>query len=206
MPNQEPLVLTEETTWFSFFPRLPIVTSLETKWDGFGLVYMCQPAFETPEMSTPRWHTLSIFTHGNRVIYGDRKLDGRRNLDAVLGGDIVITPANVTHQVTWDKEGDFIVLAIEPQIFASAIDEATETNEIELIPHFAKPDPLIYQIGIALKNTIENYPTNSRLYAETMINALSVHLIQHYSTKRPKLQQYPDGLPRRKLQQIIDYK
>ena len=37
-----------------------------------------------------------------------------------------------------------------------------------------------------------------------MANALAVHLLQHYSTRKPKEQNYQDGLPRHKLQLIID--
>jgi AraC family transcriptional regulator len=183
----------------------PISISQEEDVLKMSFGYMCQPAFEIPEVSTPRWHSLGIFTHGERVIYADRKIDGRKQRDAVLGGDIVIIPANIGSQVSWDAEGDFIILGIEPQFFARAVDEAGEPEEIELISRFSTPDPLVYQIGIALKNALENNPCGSRLYAETMVNALSVHLMQHYSAKKPKLQEYKNGLSRRKLQLVIDY-
>ncbi|MEH1845762.1 MAG: AraC family transcriptional regulator [Nostoc sp.] len=148
---------------------------------------------------------MTIFTHGARVIHTERKMDGCKHRDAVVGGDIIITPVNVGHQATWDAEGDFILLAIEPQIFARAVDETANAEQIQLLPHFATPDPLIYQIGLALKGILENNPLGSRLYAETMITALSVHLMQHYSTHEPILKAYKNGLSRRQLQQVIDY-
>ncbi len=205
MSENKPISLTREEEVLKMYPRPPILTSLQTSWQGFSLGYMCQPACEIPEISTPRWHSLGIFTHGARVINAERKIDGRKHRDAVVGGDIVIIPANIGSQVAWDAEGDFIMLGIEPQFFARAVDEAGEAKEIELISHFSTPDPLVYQIAIALKNTLENNPNGSRLYAETMVNALSVHLMQHYSAKKPKLQEYINGLPKRKLQQVIDY-
>ncbi|MBE9105362.1 helix-turn-helix transcriptional regulator [Nostoc cf. edaphicum LEGE 07299] len=205
MLEQKPLVITKEDDLFPLFSRLPILTSLQAGWHGASFGYMCQPAYEFPEVCTPLWHSLVIFTHGAWVIHAERKMDGRKRHDAVVGGDIMITPVNVGHQATWDAEGDFILLAIEPQIFACAVDETADAKQIQLLPHFATPDPLIYQIGLALKGILESDPLGSRLYAETMVNALSVHLMQHYSTHKPILKTYKNGLPRRQLQQVIDY-
>jgi AraC family transcriptional regulator len=205
MPQEKPLVLTEESEALQLYPRPPILTSLDVGWHGASFGYMCQPAYEVPEVSTPRWHSIAIFTHGNRIIHADRKLDGRFHRDAVVGGDIVINPVNVSQSAAWDAEGDFIILGIEADVFARAINESADAKDVELLPHFATPDPLIYQIGLALKGVLENNPTNSRLYAETMINALSVHLMQHYCERKPILQQYKDGLSKYKFQKVIDY-
>jgi AraC family transcriptional regulator len=205
MLEQKPKSIAKEEEILQLYQCPPIITSLQTGWQGFGLAYMWQPPGEVPEVSSPRWHSVAIFTHGNRIIHADRKIDGRKQRDAVVGGDIVITPANIGHQAAWEEEGDFIILGIEPQFFSLAISEAVQLEEVELISHFATPDPLVYQIAIALKNILENNPTGSRLYAETMVTALSMHLMQHYSTRQPKKQQYNNGLSRRKLQQVIDY-
>jgi AraC family transcriptional regulator len=205
MSEQKSLVITKEEEIFPLFPRLPILTSLQANWHGISLGYMCQPAFAVPEVCTPRCHSLAIFTHGARVIHAERKIDGRRHRDAVVGGDIVITPVNIGHQAAWDAEGDFILLGIEPQIVAHAVDESVDVEQVKLIPHFATPDPLVYQIGLALKDVLEKDALGSRLYAETMVNALAVHLLQHYSTRKPILKEYTNGLSRQKLQQVIDY-
>jgi AraC family transcriptional regulator len=205
MNQNQQVILTEAEQTFEFYPRPPILHSLYTGWHGFGLTYMCQPGAAIPEVSTPRWHSLGIFTHGNYVIHGDRKLDGCRKLDKVVGGDVVITPANVGHEVAWDREGDFIILAIETDFFARVIDADGESEKVELLPYFATPDPLIYQIGLALKGILETNTLGSRLYAESMVSTLSLHLMQHYCQLRPKLQEYANGLPQMKLRQIIDY-
>ncbi len=144
MPQEKPLVLTEEYQALQLYPRPPILTSLDVNWHGVSFGYMCQPAYEVPEVSTPRWHSIAIFTHGNRVIHADRKLDGRFHRDAVVGGDIVITPVNVGQGAAWEDEGDFIILAIETDVFARAINESADAKDVELLPHFATPDPLIY--------------------------------------------------------------
>ncbi|BDA74784.1 transcriptional regulator, AraC family [Calothrix sp. PCC 7716] len=203
--SENPIIVTEEEKVLEFYPRPPILTSFQANWNGVSLGYMRQPALEFPEVSTPRWHSIGIFTHGNRVIYAERQMDGRRQLDAVAGGDIVITPANIGHQAVVEGEGEFILLGIEPHIFARAINEGATPEEVELLPCFSTPEPLVYQIGMALKNILVTNPVGSRLYAETMVSALSVHLIEHYSTRKPTLHEYPNGLSRYKLQQVTEY-
>ncbi len=63
MLKQKPKSLAKEEDVLQLYPRPPIITSLQTGWQGFGFVYMCQPPGEIPEISTPRWHSLGIFTH-----------------------------------------------------------------------------------------------------------------------------------------------
>jgi len=204
MAETKPLVITQASVALQFYPRPPILTSLNVGWSGFNVAYMCQPAGEVPEVYTPLWHCLGIFTHGDRIIYAERKLDGRWRRDAVVGGDVVITPVNVSQGVAWEAEGDFIILGIEPNFFTRAVDDSA-SEQIELLPHFATPDPLIYQIGLALKNVLATGGVSSRLYAETMVNALSVHLMQHYSNRKPILHKYIGGLSKYKLNLIIEY-
>ena len=68
------------------------------------------------------------------------------------------------------------------------------------------PDPFVHQIGVALKSALIKHSTSSRLYAETLINALILHLLEHYSTTHLNTSECIAGkLPQYKLQQTIDY-
>jgi AraC family transcriptional regulator len=59
---------------------------------------------------------------------------------------------------------------------------------------------------VALKSALTRHDTSSRLYAETLVNTLILHLLEHYSTTRPILSECISGkLPQYKLQQIIEY-
>jgi AraC family transcriptional regulator len=132
-------------------------------------------------------------------------IDGRFRREQVLQGDVVIIPATTWHRSTWDMAGGAIVLGLEPKEFTRTIDEIIERDRIELIPHFATPDPLVHQIGLALKRALENSGSNSRLYAETMTTALMVHLLQYYSAQQLTIPTYTGGLSKLKLQQVVDY-
>jgi AraC family transcriptional regulator len=205
MPEAKPRAIANEDDLIQICDRSPILTSLHAGWKGIFLGHFRTPAYETPEVCSPFWHGLLIFPKTEAPIQARRTLDGRIHHERVVEGDIVITPAQVGHRSCWNAEHDFIVIAIASDVFARAVDESAEPSNVELVPHFATSDGLVLQIGLALKGVLENNPQGSRLYAETMANALAVHLLQHYSARQPILRNYNGGLSRHQLRQVIDY-
>jgi AraC family transcriptional regulator len=205
MPEAKPRAIANEDDLIQICDRSPILTSQKAGWNGIFLGHFRTPAYETPEVCSPFWHGLLIFPKTEAPIQARRTLDGRIHHERVVEGDIVITPAQVGHRSCWNAEHDFIVIAIASDVFARAVDESAEPSNVELVPHFATSDGLVLQIGLALKGVLENNPQGSRLYAETMANALAVHLLQHYSARQPILRDYNGGLSRHQLRQVIDY-
>ena len=205
MPEAKPRAIANGDDLIQICNRSPILTSLHAAWNGIFLGHFRTPAYETPEVCSPFWHGLLIFPKTSAPIQARRTLDGRIHHERVVEGDIVITPAQVGHRSCWNAEHDFIVIAIASDVFARAVDESAEPSNVELVPHFATSDGLVLQIGLALKGVLENNPQGSRLYAETMANALAVHLLQHYSARQPILRNYNGGLSRHQLRQVIDY-
>ncbi len=185
------------------YGKSPLLTNPGNSWDGTYLAYDYQPPYETAEVFAPQIG-VTIFTEVAKNIQYERTIDGRYYHKQIFSGDIVVTPANIGTRARWNKSLNVIFLGFEPIVFNRTIYEF-DTDKIELVPQFAISDPLIYQIGLTLKSTLENHGAGSRLYAETMANAASVHLLHHYSTQKPTKQNYQDGLPRHKLQLIIDY-
>lgn len=186
------------------YGKSPILTNPGNSWDGVYLAYDYQPPYETPEVFAPQIG-VAIFTEVSENTSYEQTINGRFYSKQICPGDVVITPANIGTRARWNKSLNVIFLGFEPIIFNRTIYESLDIDKIELVPQFAISDPLIYQIGLTLKSTLENHGAGSRLYAETMANALAVHLLQHYSTRKPKEKNYQDGLPRHKLQLVIDY-
>jgi AraC family transcriptional regulator len=60
-------------------------------------------------------------------------------------------------------------------------------------------------MGLALKAELEAGGADTRLYAESMATALSVHLLRRYSSRQPEIRDYPGGLPKYKLREAIAY-
>jgi AraC family transcriptional regulator len=184
-----------------FSPRPPLATSLATTWQSLVMVHMRQPAYEFAEVALPL-HGVAIFANSARA---ERKIDDITQQESIEPGNIVVVPANVGHSVRWQGELELIFIGLNPALFDYAINDASNLDRTELIPHFATPDPLVYQIGLALKNVLATDPHGSRLYAETTASMLSIHLLQRYSHRKLEFKDYADGLPRSTLQRVIEY-
>lgn len=172
-------------------------------WNNIYLEFHRQPAGEIPKTYCQK-HSLCIKTDGYQG-KTKRWLDNKFQDRCMAHGDIFIVPENVSYQGQWDSLIEVILLIIEPKLIQNIAYESIDPELVEILPTFPKPDPLIYQIAIALKTTLLNNKFASSLYAETMANALSVHLLQYYSTRKFTLQNYTEGLPKRKLRQVIEY-
>jgi hypothetical protein len=62
---------------------------------------------------------------------------------------------------------------------------------------------LIRELGLQLRQEfIQGMPR--LLYAESVVNILSTHLIRHYSNHHLKVEDSHSQLPEHKLQQVID--
>ena len=189
------------------FKRSPLISSASVGWDDLGMMiaYDRQPPFETPK-TIVKQHIIGILTDiPPSSVYTERKIDGRLRQEQNVQGDCIIIPANTSHQAVWDHQGSALVIAIEPTVFAQSIHEVVDPDQIELLPHFATLDPLVYQIGVALKSALTRHSHSSRLYAETLIKTLILHLLEHYSVPCNSFKCVEGKLPQYKLQQIINY-
>ena len=194
----------KEAGYQRIFSRSPLHSSVAANWEGLHIAYDYLLPGQIPEVCIKQ-HGIGIFVDLPTPSQAERVIDGQFRREQVVQGDMVVVPAQASQQVAWDTPGGVVIVGFEPIDFAQTISETRDRDPIELIPHFATQDPLIFQIGLALKRVLENSAGANRLYAETMTNALMVHLLQHYTAKQPQLPTYTGGLSKFKLQQVINY-
>lgn len=189
-------------------PHLPYLSSHQAGWNGIYLECFSHLAHEVPEFYSAQ-HLIGIATENSSPVESERKLDGRFQQEHVLVGDVCICPANRPHwrysRTEDGTEESYFSLSLDPSVLAHCAYESIHPSQVELVPHFTQSDPLIYQIGLALRRVLQTDPQGSRFYAESMATALSAHMLQYYSTQKPKLREYTGGLPKYKLRQVIDY-
>lgn len=183
-------------------PRSPILRSQDIASDILRVESHYQPAKQQSECCLPNY-LLSI--HLGQPIQLERTIDGQYSRDRLIQGDIMITPPYLHRKLYWDSDAEFLLLRLEPKLFASAGYESVDINCVQIVPQLKLHDPLIQQIGLALKAELELDGLSDRLYAESMANALGVHLLRYYSNYRREIRSYSGGLASHKLQQAIDY-
>ncbi len=184
-------------------PRPPLLKSDKLGWHGIQVLHHKQPAWETPEHCHNQ-HVI-IIHHSQHTVQIERVLGENQQVENFVDGDVVIIPANVRHKAITYQECDSTALIIEPAHIANIAHENIDGDNVELMPHFAKSDLLIHQIGLALKAELYSNDLCSRLYADSATTMLAAHLLKHYCVFGLTLPEYDDGLPKYKLNQTLQY-
>ncbi len=196
-------------------PEYPFPTNLEEEnikhfrllssetagWNNLGLVYELEPAGEIPE-GVFRDHSIIICLGDCQANFN---LDGKQHQEKYSAGDIVIFPAGeLWPRISIDRQVPILELLLPHDTLINAICE-TIPYQITLRSHFKLRDPLIQQIGLALKAELETGNSDSKPYADSMATALAVHLMRYYGSRNPKIKEYKAGLPVHKLSQTLEY-
>ena len=194
-----------EEAYERIYKRSPITSSHAVGWNSLGIAYDWFPVEQVPKIIS-RQHAIGIFTDVPSPCITDRYIGGSFKQEEIVQGSCVIIPATVSQYAEWNKETGAIMLSIDPTVFSQTIYEVVDPDSIELLPLFSTLDPFIYQIGITLKSALFKQTNTSRLYAETLVNSLILHLLENYTTSRPNLTESLAGkLPQYKLQQITEH-
>jgi AraC family transcriptional regulator len=195
----------QSTAATSFLPRPPILNSYQLGWQNINFAHYQLPAWEIPEMASSQ-HTIGFSTA--QTVATEVIVDGRvYHVPGWTGQDFVgVFPANLPTSSRWSEEGEFIHCYLDQTFLTHAAHESINPDRVEIILEFPPlKDPLIWQIGAALKSLLENDPQNSCFYAESMATALAAHLLQFYTTRPHVLRKYEDGLSKVQIQQSIEY-
>ena len=183
-------------------PPDTLISSRDVAWNNMHFEYHYHPSHETPE-HYPVQHVIAVQTEGQ--VQAERRLDGKLKRERISPGDVCIVPAHHSHWIHSEGEQGLIFLSLDPDFIRRVAADALNSNSVELIAQFARPDPLIYQIGLSLKRAIQNNPANSRFYAESLSVALAAHLIENYSTLGSPLSEKDGSLAITKVQTAKDY-
>ncbi|WP_026735834.1 helix-turn-helix transcriptional regulator [Fischerella sp. PCC 9605] len=204
LTQQKPLLVDfkQEGASRELFLNPPLLTSNNSGWSGIHFEHHYQPSYDTPEHRLTM-HTISI---AFCAIPSERWFDGRRQREYQTTGTIAIIPAGTLHRCLWQKDVQFMFVAVEPKLLVSLGAEVDAPTDIELIPEFAtKQDPLIQGIVLSLKEELGYDRQGSNLYVEQLTTTLIIHLLKKYSVRKPQILNYGDGLPKHKLQQTLEY-
>lgn len=188
-------------------PQAPILSSHAAQWDGVQLARFNQPPFRIPEHKSP-YHIICI--NAGAPVSLEQTLDGKTYCEASVPGDIGIYPAHQWQTFEWYQRADFLQLYLEPMLLNQISSEVHGKDTLELMAQPLPCDPVIYQIAIALQNSLKAAANNisavsTKLYADTMTHALATHLVYHYSTRKPKAPQSAGQLSVSQLKRVTAY-
>jgi AraC family transcriptional regulator len=183
----------------------PIVFSgASANWKDLQFTYSRQPAWYIPPHISSH-HTLCI--NAGEAITAERTVDGQsQTIDALPTGDVGLYPANLRQSFQSHQESEAIHLFLDPSLLSRTATELGLKDGVALEPKLSSGvDPLIQQIAISLRTSLEIDGTITHLYADAMANALSVHLLTRYSTHKSPVKCPQGGLSQQQLKQVLNH-
>jgi len=173
------------------------------RWNGIGLDHWWAAPGEMPEQ-TYADHEINIplagtFTTIKQTAVG--KSD-RRDRGAPL---ICIVPSGQPIEAQWRNQVECVTLSLKPSWLARVSGKADLPERVELVEVLETEDHLIRQIGLALLAEAVAPAPQGRLYAESLANALAMHLIRRYSVRPQTLPSFRGGLSGHKLHRVKEF-
>ena len=181
-------------------PDRPLLASCQSTWHHLKLETYQLQAHSVPEHSPKQ--TAIVINH--RSVNVKRRLGDTFKSESVCDGDIIVCPAYVPHSADWSESVHFTALLLEPEFILQSADRFKHSERIEILPQFAKPDPVISQIGLALTTQLVTQSVE-RMYVDTAATFLAAHLLTYYSAGKSHIQNGSCALSSKDLSRVIEY-
>jgi AraC family transcriptional regulator len=210
MPSKKSLALdySQRDSTSTFAPKPLLLSSQQAGWKNIHLAHYQMPATEIPEIYglqhvivMPFWNQPAEV----ELIFAGKRYSTQHDQKETACNCIEVLPAYAPIRSRWNQATEFIHCYLEPAFLAHAAYESVNPDQVEVKLALQEPDPLVWQIGLALRSALENDPNNSCFYAESMATALAAHFLKYYSTRKHVLRDHEDGLPKYKLKQAFEY-
>lgn len=152
----------------------------------------------------PDFHEINISIAGEVVT---QKISGSGRLISTHGsaGNICLTPAGQPVSAFWEKPIDNMGIMLLPEFVRETAVENHLGAGFEFIEVYKKKDPLLTQLGLALLDEASSDTPSGRLYADSLIQTLTLHVLKSYSTATSLSGRLNGGLPGYKLRRVKDF-
>jgi len=130
---------------------------------------------------------------------------GKAGQTIVGPGSVVLLSRGTEDAVSFRQPVKRILLNLEPSVFQRAIPENDSGRDAELVDQWGVQDPQIEYVLRALEADLEAGLPAGRLFGDSLLSALAVHLQRRYGVTPPKGIEPRHGLPRTRLNRVIEY-
>jgi AraC family transcriptional regulator len=189
-------------------PIPPTLTSAEAGWKTVRFEYYeYVMAGETPKFCFVDCHAIAVtLGQGFQLDWQIEELArGRVQRQMLFHGASTLIPMKYMNWGAWNQPQQGFSLSLKPELLTRNAAELLAIDRVEVPPQKPFYDPLILQIGLALKADLESHRPGGRLYAETMANALAVHILRNYSAHSYQSIRYLGGLSPTQVKLVVDY-
>lgn len=130
---------------------------------------------------------------------------GRRKKICGTGGGLCLTPAGQTVAAFWDKPIKHLGMLLAPDFVANTAAENRFSPKFDFYDGNTDKDPLVQHIGLTLLDEYNNENREGNLYADSLVNTLTLHLLKNYSNAKAITENTNGGLSGYKLNRVKEF-
>jgi AraC family transcriptional regulator len=149
-------------------------------------------------------HEVNVAISGN-LITGKSSATGRHVTTYGSSDNICVTPAGQPLSAEWNKQLDNMMILIEPESLNRAAVENGLPDGFEFREIYKQHDPLIQHLGLTLLEEAESADPVGRLFSDSLIQTLTLHLITNYGVSKPTKQIASGGLSGHRLRRVKEF-
>jgi AraC family transcriptional regulator len=183
-------------------PGAPTLSSASSPWEGVLL----ERHAHGPH-STDRHQHLSHFVclHLSEPVPIVWQSQGKHGKKFIESGSILLVSRGNEDSISFTKAVRRILLNLEATLLQQAFPEGDTGRDVEFIDQWGVPDPQVEYILRALEADLEAGIPAGRLFGESLLCALAMHLQTRYAVILPAIPKPRHGLPRARLSKVVEY-
>lgn len=188
-------------------PTPPTLTSTEAGWSSVSFEYYNHlVAGETSKLCFDHYAIAVTLGQGFQLDWQIEEVArGQVQRQMFFYGGMTLVPMKHVSWGAWNQPHQGFSISLKPELLTRNAAELLGADHVEVLPQKPFYDPLILQIGLALKADLESHRPGGRLYAEAMATALAVHILRNYSVQSHQTVRYLGGLSSTQLKRVTDY-
>ena len=192
-----------QVNWLTKKSGSPILLNKRAEYPGLGLLYRKALAGEFTEHVEDD-HEINI-TLAGRIDTRKHSVSGTRTTRCGENGTVCVTPALQPHSAIWTDFVECITLNIDPVYLRRVAVENDFSSQFELIEDLCDQDLLVSQIALALFAESENESSLGKLYSDSLLQTLYLHVLRKYSTATSRKKALKGGLSGHRYKVVTDY-
>ena len=135
---------------------------------------------------TNTFHEVNVALNG-KLVTEKISANGRRVVTRGDSGNVCITPAGQAISARWDVPLENMGFSLDPDFVARTAVENHFSPNFEFQEVYRKDDALIQNIGLTLLDDSAANTPSGKLFTDSLIQTLTLHLLTNYSTTLVRL-------------------
>lgn len=180
----------------------PTRSSAKLGWRGYLMEIHALGEFENLDVI---WTNHVILLQLKGEILLEYKEDSRFVTKPISPGQFSIRPAQSCSSARTRQPSEFLTLSIDPTFMAMACGKMEEANVVDLVPHTGQTDRLVEGISLALQDELAGGGRCGRLYTDSLVSSLALHLSRRYGDRQSCGTERNDRYSVRSVRQAIEF-